>query len=114
MNEPLLILGMALVTFGVRYPVLALFGKIPLPDPLFRALKFVPPAILTAIIVPAMLIPGGQQIELAPSNAHLMASLVAGLVAWKKRNLLLTIVVGMAVFWIWRWMLDFPGLAWIP
>ena len=44
------IAGMALVTFMIRYPVLAFLGKIPLPEPLFRALKYVPPAVLTAIV----------------------------------------------------------------
>src|SRR5207302_6158295 len=52
-NEVLLIAGMALVTLAIRYPLLALVGKVSLPEPVLRALKYVPPAVLTAIIVPA-------------------------------------------------------------
>ena len=53
-DEVLLIVGMALVTFMVRYPVLALLGRLPLPDAVFRALRYVPPAGLPAIIIPAI------------------------------------------------------------
>ncbi|MBN1287539.1 MAG: AzlD domain-containing protein [Anaerolineae bacterium] len=102
MNEPLLILGMVLVTFGVRYPVLAVVGKIKLPEPVFRALRFVPPAVLTAIIAPAVLMPEDNQLLLSPANAYLVAGVVAGLVSWRSRSLLLTIVVGMVVFLGWR------------
>jgi branched chain amino acid efflux pump len=101
MNEALIIAGMALVTIAVRYPVLALVGKISLPDPVFRALRYVPPAVLTAIIVPAALIPH-DQIELNTSNSFLIATIVSVLVAWRTKNLLLTIVLGMASLWVWR------------
>ena len=59
MNETLLIVGMAGVTLAVRYPVLALVGRLPLPEPVFRALRFVPPAVLAAIIVPGVLFKDG-------------------------------------------------------
>jgi branched-subunit amino acid transport protein len=102
MDEVLLILGMVVVTFGVRYPVLAVLGRIKMPDPLFRALRFVPPAVLTAIIAPAVLMPEDNQLALTLNNAHLVAGIVAGVVAWRTRSLLATIIVGMAVFLGWR------------
>ncbi len=102
MNDVLLIGGMALVTFTIRYPVLVLVGKIPLPQPVFRALKFVPPAVLTAIILPAILLNDKNQLDVRFTNAHLVAGLVAALVAWRTRNVLLTIILGMVALWIWR------------
>jgi branched-subunit amino acid transport protein len=102
MNEVLLIAGMALVTFGVRYPVLALFGKIPLPMSVLRALRYVPSAVLTAIIVPAILLPDGTALQIGPNNPYLVAGIAAMLVAWRTKTLLPTIVVGMATLWIWR------------
>ncbi len=51
MDEVLLILGMGIVTFGVRYPLLALVGRLDMPVPLVRALRYAPPAILAAIIL---------------------------------------------------------------
>jgi branched chain amino acid efflux pump len=100
-NEFLMIVGMVLVTFIPRYGVLALIGRIEMPRPLFRALKFVPPAVLSAIILPAMLLKD-DQLDLSPHNSFLVAGIVAGLVAWRTRNLLLTIVIGMTALWGWR------------
>lgn len=97
MNEFLMILGMALVTFAVRYPVLVLVGKIPLPDRVFRALRYVPPAVLAAIIVPSVLMPSGS-IDVSPSNSYLVAGIISAIIAWRSKNLLLTIVLGMAIF----------------
>jgi branched-subunit amino acid transport protein len=112
MNEALLIAGMALVTFAVRYPVLALLGKIPLPEPVFRALKYVPPAVLAAIVLPAILMPNGE-IDIRLSNSYLIAGIFAGIVAWRTKNLLLTIVLGMLALWAWRWLLSIlmPGVV---
>src|SRR5437016_14585799 len=91
---------MALVTIAIRYPLLALLGKITLPDPVLRALKYVPPAVLTAIIVPAMLFKN-DQLALTYRNDYLIAGIVCSLIAWRTRNLLLTIVIGMAVLILW-------------
>lgn len=101
-NEIIMIAGMALVTFLVRYPILATFGKIALPAPVFTALKYVPAAVLTAIIAPGVLMPDGQTLNISPANSELIAGVVAALVAWRTRNLLLTIIVGMVTLWVWR------------
>ncbi|MBP8292947.1 MAG: AzlD domain-containing protein [Caldilineaceae bacterium] len=101
MNEFLLVAGMALVTFGVRWPVLTVVGRIPLPQPVLDAMKFIPPAVLTAIIAPAVLMPAGA-LDLSFGNAYLVAGVGSALIAWRTHNLLLTIVLGMAVFLGWR------------
>ncbi len=101
MNEILLILGMAAVTFGVRYPPLALVGRINLSPGVVRALRYVPVAVLTAITVPVVLMPHGQ-VDVSLSNAYMVAGVVSGFIAWRTKNLLLTIVIGMALFFIWR------------
>lgn len=108
MSMGFLILGMALVTFAVRWPVLALVGRIDLPQPVFRALKYVPPAVLTAIIVPGVVMPQGS-LWLWWDNAYLVAGIVAALVAWKTRSLLAVIPVGMAVFLAWRLLVAWLG-----
>jgi branched-subunit amino acid transport protein len=100
MNECLLILGMTFVTFGVRYPVLALVGRLKLPELVLRALRFVPPAVLSAIIFPAVFYPDGDQLRLGLDNPRIMAVILAGLVSWRSKNLLLTIVVGMVALWV--------------
>ena len=103
MNEFLLIAGMAAVTFGIRYSMFAVAGKVEFPAGLVNALKYVPPAVLTAIVVPAVLMPGGDKLDLSYTNAYLVGALVAGVIGWYSKNLLLTIVVGMVVFLGWQW-----------
>jgi branched-subunit amino acid transport protein len=96
MNEVLLIIGMAMVTIAVRYPVLALVGKLPLPESVFRALRYVPPAVLAAIILPEMFYREGQ-FQLHGSNAPLVAGIVTFAIAWFSKNILLTIVGGIVM-----------------
>jgi branched-subunit amino acid transport protein len=108
-NEILLVVGMALVTIAVRYPVLALVSRATLPPSLLASLKFIPPAVLTAIIVPTLLAPTGGKLDFSLTNDYLIAGLITTIVAWRTKNLLLTLAIGMAVFWSWRLL-----LAWLP
>ena len=101
LNEALLIFGMFLVTFLARYPLLVLVGRIQLPDSVTRALRYVPVAVLTAICATAVLMPQNT-LDLRPQNAALIAAIASILIAWRSKNLLLTIGGGMAVFLIWR------------
>ncbi len=109
MNEFYLIFGMAVVTFLIRYPMFALSGQVEFPQTLVRALRYVPPAVLTAIIVPAVLMPNGTTINLSYTNAYLIGALAAAAVGWFSRNLLLTIVVGMAAFFSEQVLLGLMG-----
>ncbi len=102
MNELVLIAGMTLVTFGVRYPVLALVGRMDLPEIVIRALRYVPVAILTAIVVPDLVFGGGGgNLNISAHNAHLVAGVLSILIAWRSKNLILTIILGMLIFLIW-------------
>jgi branched-subunit amino acid transport protein len=103
MNEFLLIAGLAAATISTRIPVLMLLSRRKLPAGIASALKYVPPAVLSAIILPIVLLPGGK-LSLQLNNAPLIASLFAALIAWRKRNLLLTIVLGMAFLLVWRFL----------
>ena len=77
-----LIVGMAVVTFVTRYPVMVYFGRLEMPETVGRALRFVPPAVLTAIIVPMMVMPDGEQIALTATNPALFGGAAAALIAW--------------------------------
>lgn len=99
MSTWLIIAGMVVVTFSVRLSVIALLRRAELPDRLARALRFVPPAALTAILVPEVVMPAGA-LDLTPGNPRLLAAVVAALVAWRTRNTLLSIAVGMVLLWI--------------
>lgn len=99
MRTWLIIAAMGLVTYALRFSMIALAGRVELPPLLKRGLRFVPPAVLSAIILPELLYPGGA-FTLTLTNIRLLAGVLATLVAWRTRNVLLTIAAGMAAFWI--------------
>jgi branched-subunit amino acid transport protein len=79
-----------------RLSFIFLFGRREMPAALGRALRFVPPAVLSAIIFPQLLLPAGN-LDLSLGNDRLLAGLAATLVAWRTRNVLATIAVGIVV-----------------
>jgi branched-subunit amino acid transport protein len=83
-------------TYVTRLSFILIFGRRELPDVVRRALRFVPPAVLTALIFPELLLPDGR-LDLSPGNERLIAGLLATLVAWRSKNVMLTIVAGMTV-----------------
>lgn len=103
-NELILIIGMMLVTFIPRYIPMLIVGQIDLPERLFRALRYVPVAVLTAILVPEALVRNGQ-VSLSLDNAYLYASIASIVIAWRFKNLLLTIGGGLIVFFLWRFFI---------
>ena len=95
----LLFLAMALGTFSLRFSFIYLFGKIEMPDWLRRVLRFVPASVLAALVFPALTHPAGA-LDLTLGNIRLLAGIGGALVAWRTKNVLLTIAVGMVLFWI--------------
>ena len=102
MNEVLIIGGMVLVTFLIRYPVLALVGKIDMPKRVIDALRYVAPSVLAAIVVPVVLLPNDKPIQQPADAIPVLATLLAALVMWRSKNLLATVVVGITAFLILR------------
>jgi len=92
-----------LLTFLTRLSFIFLLGRWQLPLHLARALRFVPPAVLSAIIFPEVLI-NENGLHLAADNLRLWAALLAVLVAWRTRSVLLTIAVGMGALYLLTWL----------
>lgn len=92
-------LAAGILTYLMRLSFIWLFGRLSLPGWLMRALGFVPVAVFCAIIFPEVLAPGGE-LSLALTNPRLPAALAATLVAWKTRNVVWVVIVGMAVLWL--------------
>src|SRR5262245_19846597 len=88
-----MILG-GLITFGFRFSLIYLFGRFQIPETMRRALHYVPPAVLAALIFPELFMRDGI-LALAADNDRMWAGLLAVLVAWFSRNTLITILAGM-------------------
>ena len=101
----LLMITTGLFTFATRFIMFSNLGRTSLPGWLVDALNYVPIAVLTAIIVPAVLIdPAGTTIAIV-DNPRLYAALVAIAVALWTRQVILTIVAGLGMLWLLQWLL---------
>lgn len=91
------ILAMTLLVFVSRY--LFLEPKLPLRlnPQAQRLLSYSSPAVLTAIWAPIVFMPE-QELWVTPDNPYLIGALIAAVMAWKTKNVLLTTFVSMAVF----------------
>ena len=83
-----------LITFGMRFSLIFLFGRFEVPETMRRALHYVPPAVLSAIIFPEILY-RSDSLDLSLGNTRLIAGLIAIIVAWYTKNTLITILAGM-------------------
>lgn len=104
MDNWILILGMLVITFATRYSLFA-FPDLRFPPLARQGLQYVPTAVLTAIVVPGMLLPDGQHWQLSWDNAYLLAGLATIIIAAATRHLLATIGGGLLVFFLLRWSL---------
>jgi len=101
MNIWLVMLLGGLITFGMRFSFVYLLGRYEVPGMMRRALHYVPPAVLSAIVFPELFLREGS-LDLSLGNSRLLAGLVAiAIAAWTK-NSLLTILAGMAALLLFQ------------
>lgn len=92
---------MAIVTYLTRAPLMVLVGRVKLPARLEDYLKYMPVAILTALVAPGLVVED-QQLNLAWHNPYLPAALVAGLLAWRTKNVFWAMISGVGTVIVWR------------
>jgi len=87
------------LNYASRLSFIALFAQRAVPPLVARALRYVPVAMLTALIVP-MVLPGTPLAAPLPPTPKMVAALVAGGVAWFTHSTPKTLVAGMAALWL--------------
>jgi branched-subunit amino acid transport protein len=103
-----LIVALALGTWLMRSLPIMLHGHVPHPAWLERFLKHVPVAALTALVIPSSIyVHSGATYTIAPTR--ILAAGIAMFVALRTKNVLATLVVGMAVLWVGQWGLSALG-----
>lgn len=101
MNVWLIMVGMGAVTYGIRLSFFVFVHHSSLPTIARDALRYVTPALLTAILVPAVLyVDGAGEFDPWVTNARVPAALLAVGVAAVTKNVWATIAVGMLTLWI--------------
>jgi branched-subunit amino acid transport protein len=97
------ILGMMLVTYIPRLlPVWILSSK-SLPQPVVVWLRYVPVAVLAAMLFPAIVVQDNQ-VDLSSNNLFLLAAFPTLLVAWKAQSLFGSVIVGAVVVAVARYV----------
>jgi branched-subunit amino acid transport protein len=95
--------GMVVVTYGIRLSFLVFGHSVKFPPWLERALRYVPAAVLSALIAPMALAPQGA-IDVSLHNAYLPGTIAAVAVALWTRHTLAAILGGFVVYGLWRWL----------
>ncbi|GMQ99154.1 MAG: AzlD domain-containing protein [Acidimicrobiia bacterium] len=95
------VVAAGVATFAMRFVFIGLFGTFQVPPWLERGLKYIAPAVLAAITVPAVFAPGAS-FDLA--NPFVPAAIIGGLAAWRTKSIGAAIVVGLATLWLLRWV----------
>ena len=96
----LIVVLMGVGTYGIRLSLLVFVHHSTLPSAARDALRFVTPAVLAAIIVPAVAYRGGEgAFDIGFGNDRVVAALTAASVAWLTKSVWPTIAVGMVVLW---------------
>ena len=99
MNIWLVMLLGGMITFLIRFSFIYLFGRFHIPATVRKALHYVPPAILSALVFPELFFPN-KVFDASFHNNHLIAGVFAIVVGWYSKNTLLTIVAGLVVFFL--------------
>lgn len=87
------------LTYLMRASFIAPNMRAALPPGLERAMRFIPPAVLMALVVPDLIGHSGT-LDLSPCNARLLAGLVAFLLAWRTRRVAPPLIGGMLTLWL--------------
>lgn len=92
------IVTIGVLTYAIRLSFVPLFGRIDeVPPVAENGLRYVPAAVLAALVLPAVVavdpVQGGIAVD------KLLAGGVAGAVAWRTKSVLATMGVGMGVLW---------------
>ena len=94
----MLLVGMGLVTYLPRWMPLHYLSRRSFPDWFMQWLELIPAAILSALLLPVLVL-GGAPRHIDLLRPELWVALPTFAFAWWKRSLGGTVVVGMLLFW---------------
>ncbi len=97
-----IILAAGMITYAIRLSFILALERMKIPDWFARGLRYVPPAVLSAIIVPELANWNGA-VLLSWQNPQILAGIVAIVVAWRTRSVVLTLAAGLACFLLLSW-----------
>ena len=98
----LTLLFMGVITLSLRGSFIFLWRYLRPPDLLISALKYVPAAVLAALVLPAVL--NAETLQASVISARFPAAIIAVIIAWWRKNVLITITAGMLSLWALKFL----------
>jgi len=98
----LIIVGMGVGTYLIRFSFLGIIGDRRLTDWVLRHLRYTPVAVMPALVAPLVIWPeatGGH-----PDPARLAAAVTTVVLGWSTRNVFAAILGGAAVLYLTMWL----------
>lgn len=105
MNSWLVVAIIGAGTYLTRLSFVGILGTRRLPVWAERPLRYVAPAVLAALVVPAVTLRDDTLNLLPTQNPRFIAAVLAGLVTWRFKSVVMAIVVGMGTLWLLQWWL---------
>jgi branched-subunit amino acid transport protein len=99
MKTWLVIISGGVITYLIRLSLILFLEKLAIPVWFKRSLRFVPVAVFSALIF-QMVFVQDSGINISLTNPRLISGILAALVAWRTRSILLTILTGMGALLI--------------
>jgi len=100
----LTIVGMGVVTYLPRLLPVWVLSQRTLPPLAVAWLRFVPVAVLAALLLPGLVMPE-ERLDLSFNNLYLWAAIPAIVVAWRTRSFFGTVLMGMGLVALLRWLI---------
>ncbi len=85
-------------TWMLRASLVVLLGRVTVPVKLERSFRYIAPAVLAAIVAPALLLDEAGTPDVV--DVRVLAGIAAALAAWKWRTIPTTLAAGLGVYWL--------------
>ena len=85
-------------TYLMRASLVVLLGRVAVPAGLERSFRYIAPAVLAAIVAPALLLDGAGTPDVL--DARVLAGIAGGIAAWRWRTIPATLAVGLGTWWL--------------
>lgn len=85
-------------TYLLRASLVVVLGRVTVPVRLERSFRYIAPAVLAAIVAPALLLDDAGSPALF--DLRVLAGVAAGLAAWHWRTIPAALAAGLGTYWV--------------
>ncbi len=90
-------------TYALRGIFVFIIGRVTLSDSVKTLLRYIPPSVFAALTIPPIFLHQGS-VDWLGGKERVIAGIAAAVVAWKTRNMILLLLVGMGMLYLLQWL----------